>query len=197
MRTDLGSNPFIFPMPVLMIATYGDNDEVDVMNMAWGGICGEKMIALNIAESHKTSENIKKRNAFTVSIADAAHVAEADYFGMISGKKIKDKFAKSGMHAEKSKFVDAPVVEEFPLALECKVLELQHYGSEFRVLGEIINVTADERILDNERKVDPAKLDALVFDTFNDGYYKVGDRIANAFDAGRDIIDRAGAHSGE
>ena len=100
-------------MPVLMISTYGDNDVVDVMNMAWGGICADNMVSLNISEDHKTSENIKKRGAFTLSIADLPHIEAADFFGIASGNKMPDKFERSGLTAVKSQKVDAPVVEEF------------------------------------------------------------------------------------
>lgn len=119
MKKDLGVKPFLFPMPVLMIATYGENDKVDVMNMAWGGICAENMVSLNIGEDHKTSENIKKKGCFTLSIADIPHLAEADFFGIASGNNMEDKFERSGLTAVKSEKVDAPVVEEFPLTLEC------------------------------------------------------------------------------
>ena len=121
MKKSLGVKPYLYPMPVLMIATYGEDETVDVMNMAWGGICGNNMVALNITESHKTAKNIKARGAFTVSVADAAHLKEADYFGMASANNAADKFARTGLHAVRSEHVDAPVVEEFPLTLECKV----------------------------------------------------------------------------
>ena len=119
MLKDLGVKPYTFPMPVLMIATYGEDGKVDVMNMAWGGVCAENMVALNIDEEHKTSENIKKRGAFTLSVADVAHIEEADFFGIATGNKMADKFERTGMHAVKSARVDAPVIEEFPLTLEC------------------------------------------------------------------------------
>ena len=125
MLKDLGVKPYAFPMPVLLIATYGEDGKVDVMNMAWGGICAENMIALNIDEEHKTSANIKARGAFTVSVADVPHIEAADFFGIASGNKMPDKFERSGLHAVKSTRVDAPVVEEFPLTLECKVVECQ------------------------------------------------------------------------
>ena len=97
MKKDLGVKPFLFPMPVLMIATYGDNDKVDVMNMAWGGICDNNKVALNITETHKTAENIKKRGAFTISVADVAHLEESDFFGTASGNTIEDKFERTNM----------------------------------------------------------------------------------------------------
>ncbi len=120
MKKELGVHPYLFPMPVLMIATYGDDNVVDVMNMAWGGICAENMVSLNIDEDHKTSENIKKRGAFTLSIADIPHIEAADFFGIASGNKMPDKFERSGLSAVKSEKVDAPIVQEFPLTLECR-----------------------------------------------------------------------------
>lgn len=110
MKKDLGVKPYLFPMPVLMIATYGDDGTVDVMNMAWGGICAENMVSLNIDADHKTAKNIKKRGAFTLSIADIPHIQAADFFGIASGNKMEDKFARSGLTAVKSEKVDAPVV---------------------------------------------------------------------------------------
>ena len=99
MKKDLGVKDYVFPMPVLMIATYCDDGTVDVMNMAWGGICDSDKVALNISESHKTAENIKKRMAFTLSIADIPHLEAADFFGIASGNKMPDKFERSGLHA--------------------------------------------------------------------------------------------------
>ena len=117
MKKDLGVKPYTFPMPVLMIATYGENDKVDVMNMAWGGVCASNMVALNIDEDHKTTENIKERMAFTLSVADIDHLEESDFFGIASGNKMEDKFERTGMHAVRSDKVDAPVIEEYPLTL--------------------------------------------------------------------------------
>lgn len=171
-------------MPVLMIATYGENNKVDVMNMAWGGICAENMVALNIDENHKTTENIKKRGAFTLSIADIPHLDESDFFGIASGNKMEDKFERTHMHAKKSIRVDAPIIEEYPITLECKVVELQHTVYGFRVLGEILNVVADENVLDERGKVDPTKINAFVFDQFQNGYYKIGEKVGHAWKNG-------------
>ena len=184
MLKDLGVKPYTFPMPVLMIATYGDDGTPDVMNMAWGGVCAENMVALNIDEDHKTSENIKQRGAFTLSIADVKHIEQADFFGIATGNKMADKFARSGLHAEKSTRVDAPVVEEFPITLECKVAELQHTSYGFRVLGEIVNVLAEESVLDEKGNVDPVKLDAFAFDQFRSGYYRLGEKVGQAWNSG-------------
>ena len=184
MKKRLGVQPYLFPMPVLMIATYNEDDSVNVMNMAWGGICAENKVALNIDEGHKTAENIKKRGAFTLSIADIDHMEEADFFGIASGNKMPDKFKRSGLNAVKSDKVDAPVVTEFPVTLECKVAEARQTGDGLRVVGEIVDVLADESVLDEKGRVDPTQLNAFLFDQFQHGYYKIGEKIGQAFSCG-------------
>lgn len=188
MKKDLGVKPYLFPMPVLMIATYGDDGTVDVMNMAWGGICAENMVSLNIDTDHKTAKNIKKHGAFTLSIADIPHIQAADFFGIASGNKMEDKFARSGLTAVKSEKVDAPVVQEFPLTLECKVVEdkMEVYGH--HVLGEIVGVLADESVLDETGKVDASKLNAFVFDQFRSGYYAIGEKVGQAWHTGAPLM---------
>ena len=191
MKKDLGVKPYLFPMPVLMIATYDEDEEVDVMNVAWGAICDDNMVALNITETHQTALNIKKRMAFTLSIADIPHLAESDYFGTVSGKNVKDKFERTGMHAVKSSRVDAPIILDYPLTLECRVAELQHtLNGGFRVLGEILNVIADSKVLDEEGNVDPTKLNAFAFDQFQSGYYKIGEKVGDAWKSGRKFIKK-------
>ena len=190
MLKDLGVKQYLFPMPVLMITTYGDDDKVDVMNMAWGGICAQNMVALNIDEDHKTSENIKKRGAFTLSIADVDHIEEADFFGIATGNKMEDKFERTGLHAVKSTRVDAPIVQEFPVTLECKVVECQNTAYGFRVLGEIVNVLADEKVLNEKGNVDPEKLNAFVFDQFQSGYYAIGEKVGQAWKSGAGLMKK-------
>ena len=187
MKKDLGVKPYTFPMPVLMISTYNADGTVDVMNMAWGGVCAENMVALNLDEDHKTSENIKARGAFTLSTADVPHIEVADFFGIATGNKMADKFARSGLHAVKSEKVDAPVVEEFPLTLECRVVECQHTVYGFRVLGEIVGTLAEERVLDEKGKVDPRRLNAFVFDQFQSGYYAIGEKVGQAWHTGAEL----------
>ncbi|MDE7395249.1 MAG: flavin reductase family protein [Clostridiales bacterium] len=190
MLKDLGVQPYTFPMPGLLIAPDTEDGSVDVMNMAWGGVCAENMVALNIDEDNKTSENIKRTGAFTLSIADVDHIEAADFFGIASSNKMKDKFERSGLHAHKSTRVNAPVVEEFPLTLECKVAECQHTVYGFRVLGEILNVLADEKVLDAKGKVDPTKLHAFVFDQFQSGYYAVGEKVGQAWNTGAKLMKK-------
>lgn len=191
MKKDLGVQPAIYPMPVLMIATYNDDDSVDVMNMAWGGICARDMVALNISRGHKTTKNIEQRGAFTLSIADVAHLDESDYFGIASGNKVADKFERTGMTTTKSTRVDAPVVDQYPITLECSVVEMQEQPYGLRVLGKIENVLADEAVLDEEGKVDPAKLGAFAFDQFQSGYYTLGEKVGQAWDSGKRLVQEA------
>lgn len=188
MKKDLGVQPAIYPMPVLMITTYNDDDSVDVMNMAWGGICARDMVALNISRGHKTTKNIEQRGAFTLSIADVAHLDESDYFGIASGNKVADKFERTGMTATKSTRVDAPVVDRYPITLKCSVVEMQEQPYGLRVLGKIENVLADEAVLDEEGKVDPAKLGEFAFDQFQSGYYALDEKVGQAWDSGKRLV---------
>lgn len=173
-----------------MIATYGNDNVVDVMNMAWGGICAENMVSLNIDEDHKTSENIKKRGAFTLSIADIPHIEAADFFGIASGNKMPDKFERSGLSAVKSEKVDAPIVQEFPLTLECRVVEDKMEVFGHHIIGEIVGVLADEAVLDEKGKVDAAKLNAFVFDQFRSGYYAIGEKVGQAWHTGAPLMKK-------
>ena len=93
MRKDFGAKPFLYPQPVLMIATYGEDGTPDVMNAAWGGIADMKRVAMYLSASHKTVKNILARKAFTVSMADADHVTECDYLGIVSANQVPDKVA--------------------------------------------------------------------------------------------------------
>ncbi len=185
MKKDLGVKPYLYPMPVLMIATYGEDGTVDVMNMAWGGICANDMVALNIGARHKTSANIRARGAFTLSIADVAHLDESDYFGIASGNTVPDKFARTAMTAVKSSRVDAPVIEEYPVTLECTVVEMQEQPYGLRVLGRIENVLADESVLTEDGKIDPSKIGAFAFDQFQNGYYALGEKVGQAWESGK------------
>lgn len=140
-------------------------------------------VALNLTESHKTVKNIKARGAFTVSIADAAHVVEADYFGVASGNNVSDKFEKSGLTASKSELVDAPVINEFPLCLECEFIEYQDGKYGCGVIGRVVNVTADENVM-SDGKIDMSLVNAIAFDPYTHGYYKVTERVGEAFKDG-------------
>lgn len=183
MKQDLGVVQAVYPMPVLMVAAYGENDKVNVMNAAWGMICNEDRIALFIDEDHKTTQNILNRKAFTVSIADRKHMDVADFFGIATGNKMADKFERTGYTATKSRHVDAPIVEEFPVVMECELAEVVETESMYCIVGKIVNTAAEESVLDENGKVNPAKLDALIFDQFQHGNYVSVNRLVMAWNA--------------
>ena len=182
MRKNFGAKPWTYPQPVFIIATYGEDGTPDAMNAAWGGISDDTQISMCLSPGHKTVANILARGAFTVSMADAAHVAECDYVGIESANKAPDKVEKAGFHTEKAEFVDAPVIVELPMAVECRLISYDKESC--RLVGEIVNVSADEKILDENGKIDPAKLDPIVFDPVNHAYLKLGEKVGNAFKDG-------------
>lgn len=191
MKKDLGVLPAVFPMPVLIIAAYDKNGTVQAMNAAWGMTCEADKIALFIDADHATTKAINQTKAFTVSIADKAHMDVADFFGIATGNKMPDKFEKSGYHAEKSQKVNAPVIQEFPVTLECELAEITNTENVHAVVGKIVNVLADEKVLSENGKVDPLKLNALIFDQFQNGYYVATEKAGQAWNAGREIMKAA------
>ena len=183
MRKDFGAKPYIYPQPVLIIATYGEDGTPDAMNAAWGGISDMNKIAMYLSASHKTVKNILQRKAFTVSMADADHVTACDYVGIVSANDVPDKLARSGLHATRSERVDAPLIDELPMALECTLVS---FDEETELLvGEIVNVSADERVLGENGKIDPAKLRPITFDAVNNAYLVLGEKVGNAFQDGK------------
>ena len=188
MFKDLGVHPFLYPMPTYMIGTYNEDGTVDEMMMAWGGICAENMVALNLEADHKTVANIRARGAFTLAVPGTDTLKESDYFGIASSNKVKDKFERTGLHAAKSARVDAPVVAEYPLTLECRAVAFQDQPYGLRILGEIVNVLADERVLDEKGRIDPAKLNAFAFDQMGYGYYALGGKAGQAWHSGAEYV---------
>lgn len=185
MRKNFGAKPWLYPQPVLIIATYGEDGTPDAMNAAWGGIADMNRIAMYLSGSHKTVKNILSRKAFTVSMADAAHVDACDYVGIVSGNTTPDKMARAGFHVTKSEVVDAPIIDELPMTLECKLISFDEESE--LLLGEIVNVSADERILDGEGKIDPQKLRPITFDPVHNDYLVLGEKVGNAFEDGKKL----------
>ena len=190
MKKDLGVQQAVYPMPVLMVAAYDEAGKVNVMNAAWGMICGEDKIALFIDEDHKTTQNLLKTKAFTVSIADREHMDVADFFGIATGNKMTDKFERTGYTAVKSTFVQAPVIEEFPMVMECELAEVVNTESFYCIVGRIVNTAAEEKVLSENGKVDPARLQALIFDQFQNGYYVSGEKVGRAWNAGAGLMKK-------
>lgn len=190
MKKDLGVKPYLFPMPTYMIGTYNENDTVDAMMMAWGGICAEDMVALNLEADHKTVANIRARGAFTLAIPGTDTLAESDFLGIATANKMADKFERTGLHATKSERVDAPVIEEYPITLECTVEKMEDEPYGLRVLGRIVNVLADEKVLDENGKIDAAKIHAFAFDQMQNGYYAIGEKVGQAWHSGAGLMKK-------
>ncbi len=185
MRKNFGVKPWLYPMPVLILGTYGEDGTPNAMNAAWGGISEENEISICISEDHKTTENLLKTKAFTVSVATAKTVVAADYVGVVSGSKVADKIAKCGWTAEKSAFVNAPLFKELSFALECRV---KSYDKEScRLVGEIVNASADESVLDENGRIDVKKLDPIVYEPVSHTYLRLGEKVGNAFSDGKRI----------
>ena len=191
MRKDLGAKAALFPMPVLIVAAYDGDGNVNAMNAGLGTISGKDRIVLMISANHKTTKNIHETKAFTVALADKDHMAVADYFGIVSGNKVQDKFAKSGCHAEKSRFVNAPVISEFPVTMECEYMETIDTENVYAIVGRIVNVSADENIISDDGRIDPFRLNALIFDQFQCSYCVATERVGQACSVGRTIEKRS------
>jgi len=179
MRKNFGSKPVCYPQPVFIIGTYDESGKPDAMNAAWGGISEENEVSICISEDHKTTENVLLKKAFTVSMGTADQLVACDYVGIVSGKKEPDKVAKAGWTAVKSEFVDAPLFAQLPMAMECELISYD--PASCRLVGKIVNVSADESILNEKGVVDPAKLRPITFDPMNNAYLVLGEKVGNAF----------------
>ena len=182
MRKNFGAKPMLFPMPVFIIGAYANDGTPCAMNAAWGGISEEDEISICISEDHKTTEAILASGAFTVSMADKENLVSADYVGIVSGNDRPDKVTRAGWHAVKSEFVNAPLFEELLMALECR---LKSYDpNSCRLVGEIVNVCADEKILGDDGKIDPEKFHPLTYDPVHHTYRVLGEAVGKAFSDG-------------
>ena len=183
MRKDFGAKPYLYPQPVMIIAAYDEDGKANAMNAAWGGIVGANEIIIDLS-NHKTTENIIKTKAFTVSMADEQHVIACDYVGLVSGNRVPDKMDKAGFTTVKSKFVNAPIILELPFTLECVLTQIID-GSKY--LGEIKNVSIDDSILGDDGELDLAIFHPITYDPVHHGYYKLGEKAGNAFKDGNQI----------
>ena len=180
MRKDLGSKPFVFPQPVLIIGTYDAEGNANAMNAAWGGIADDDQIMICMSQ-HKTTENIMLKKEFTVSMGTVETVTACDYVGIVSANKEPEKMKKSGLTPVKSSNIDAPLFEELPLALECELIEVIEKE---KYLARIKNVSVDECILDSDGQIDFTKFHPILFEIARHGYHAFGERIADAFKEG-------------
>ena len=184
MRKNFGSKTWLFPMPVLIIGTYDENGTPNAMNAAWGGVYDTNQVMVCLADDHKTTENIKSTEAFTVSFATVKTVVPCDYVGIVSANDVSDKFKRAGFHAIKSEFVNAPIIDELPMTVECKLIKFNEDGI---CIGEIINISADESILDECGKIDAKKLDPIIYDGVTHAYWNFGNKVGQAFSDGKKI----------
>lgn len=184
MRKNFGPKTWLYPMPVLIIGTYDKNGTPNAMNAAWGGIYDTNMVMVCLSDDHKTTQNIKESGAFSVSFATSKTVVPCDYIGIVSANDVPDKFAKAGFNAIKSELVNAPIIKELPMTVECKLIKFNEDGI---CIGEIVNVSADESILDENGKVDAKKLDPIIYDSVTHAYWNFGNKIGKAFLDGNKI----------
>lgn len=184
MRKNFGSKSWLYPMPVLIVAAYDEAGVPNAMNAAWGGIYTDDHIGICLSEGHKTTKNILSAKAFTVSMATAETVAACDYVGIVSGNKEPRKFAKAGFTAVRSELVNAPIIKELPMTLECELVSYDQQSN--HLVGRIINVSADEQIL-TDGKIDLGKLRPITFDPINHKYIELGAAVGNAFADGKKL----------
>ena len=184
MRKNFGVKNWLYPMPVLIVGTYDENGTANAMNAAWGGIYDTNLVMVCLADEHKTTENIKKKGAFTLSFATVDAVAACDYVGIVSANDVPDKLARAGFSAVKSEFVDAPIISELPMTVECRLLKFNEDGI---CIGEIVNVSADESVLDENGKIDAKKLNPIIYDSATHSYWSFGEKVGRAFSDGKKI----------
>ena len=184
MRKNFGAKTWLYPMPVLIVGSYDENGIPNAMNAAWGGVYDTNLIMVCLADEHRTTENIKKSGAFTVSFATVETVTACDYVGIVSANDVSDKLARAGFSTVKSEFVNAPIISELPMTLECKLLKFNEDGI---CIGEIVNVSADESILDENGKIDAKKLDPIIYDSVSHAYWSFGEKVGKAFSEGKKI----------
>ncbi len=181
-RKNFGEKTWIVPMPVLIIGTYGENGDPDAMNAAWGGIYDTGKIGICLSSTHKTVKNLLRTKAFTVSFATEKEIRACDYVGLVSANDTPDKMQKTGWHAVKSEFVNAPYFEELPVTLDCELISYDEDSG--YTIARIVNVSASEEVLDEEGKIDMEKFAPVVFDTVTATYKTLGKVSAKAFSEG-------------
>lgn len=184
MRKNFGAKTCLYPMPVLIIGTYDEKGTPNAMNAAWGGVYDTNQVMVCLADDHKTTENIKKSGAFTVSFATVKTVVACDYVGIVSANDLPNKLEKAGFHTAKSEFVNAPIIDELPMCAECRLIKFNEDGI---CIGEIVNISADESVLDENGKVDAKKLNPIIYDGMTHAYWSFGEKVGRAFFDGKSI----------
>ena len=184
MRKNFKPNNMHFPMPVLIISTYGEDGSIDCMNAAWGTMEDSDVILLELTKDHKTSENIEKLKAFTVGYCDVKNVEFGDFVGIVSRKNDIEKFKKTGWTVTKSEFVNAPVINELPITMECDLDRISTENGDFVVYGKIRNVSVREDLIDENGKIDYEKASLITYNSIDQSYHVIGESVAKAFSVG-------------
>ncbi len=181
MRKNFGAKPYSYPQAVYIVATYNEDGSANAMNAAWGGVSNDHEFTLCLSANHKTVKNLQRTGAFTISMGDAEHVVGCDYVGIASGNRRADKLEVAGFTVSGSEYVNAPVINELAVCVECNVIS---YDPRTCVLvGDIVNVSVDENAM-TDGKVDISKVKPIVFDPFNNDYLVIGEKVGKAFHDG-------------
>ncbi len=184
MRKSFGSKTWLYPMPVLIVGTYDKDGNPNAMNAAWGGIYDTNKVMLCLSDDHKTTKNLIESGAFTINIANTANLVACDYVGIASGNNVQDKFVKAGFTATHGKYVNAPIIDQLPMCLECKLEKINEDGI---VVGNIVDISADESVLGEDGLIDVAKLHAITYDSVHHYYVELGQKVGNAFSDGKKL----------
>lgn len=188
MKKNLGAKLLVYPTPVLVISTYDNEGRPNAMTAAWGGICcsSPPCVAISLRKATYTYSNLMEKKAFTINIPSENYTKEADYFGMVSGKK-EDKFAKTALTPVRSEIVDAPYIKEFPINLECKIIQITEIGLHTQFIGEVMNIKIDDTIQEKGDQPIIEQINPLIFAPDSRNYYTIGEQVAQAFSIGKDI----------
>jgi len=188
-KQSLGANTLLYPTPVLVVGSYHADGRPNVMTAAWGGIACSKppCVSISLRAATASHGNIVARKAFTISLPSREQAAQADYFGLVSGRDA-DKLAVSGLTPLAAEFVDAPFVAEFPLVVECQVLQTHELGLHTQFIGEIKDVKIDAQCLDSEGHIDVSKLDPVAFVPEAGAYFALGELIGPAHSIGKVFV---------
>lgn len=187
MRKNLGVKPYFMPLPVLLVATYNEDGSANAMNAAYGTLGDFTKVSIYIGKGKRTIINAMREMAFTVSFADEAHMVDADYVGMTSGNKVQNKLAKTSFETAKSEFVNAPVITNLPMTIECELIDYDEVSE--NLIGEIKNISIDEKYLREDGSIDTAKMNLIFYNACENTYNLMGEKLAKAYDIGKKYLD--------
>ena len=189
MKKSLGAETLAVPTPVWLVGSYDKDGDPNIVTVAWGGICcsDPPMVTISLRKSRYSYDAIVERKAFTVNVPSEAFLCAADYAGLASGRNA-DKFSVAGLTPTRSDLVDAPFVAEFPLVLECRLVQTVELGVHTQFIGEILDVKAEEGVLNGQGQLDAALVLPVIYSPATREYYGLGAVIGKGFDIGRKLL---------